>query len=121
MGYAKNIVERRAEAVLVSAASVWEIEIKRALGRLDAPDDVAELVDRSGFKQLAIGFDHAREAGRLAPIHSDPFDRLLIAQARLEGLTLITGDEQMAGYEVPIISATNGKAGHGRARERESS
>lgn len=102
-GEFRALVERGADAVVVSAASAWEIEIKRALGRLDAPEDVGELVDGSGFERLAIGFDHAREAGRLPPIHADPFDRVLIAQARLEGLTLATADAAIARYDVSVL------------------
>lgn len=88
---------------------MWEIEIKRALGRLRAPDDVGELVDRSGFEPLAIDFAHAREAGRLPPLHPDPFDRMLIAQARLESLTLATADEEMARYDVPVLRVAEGR------------
>ncbi|MQA75318.1 MAG: PIN domain-containing protein [Solirubrobacterales bacterium] len=99
-------VAERAEAVFVSAASVWEIEVKRALGRLEAPASVADLVDRSGFERLAIDFDHALEAGRLPLIHGDPFDRMLIAQARVEGLTLATADQQISRYGVPVLAVT---------------
>lgn len=92
-----------AAAVYVSAATVWEIEIKRALGRLAAPDDLLTTVDRSGFKRLPITFEHASEAGRLPLLHHDPFDRILIAQARLEGMTLATSDEALKRYEVPVF------------------
>lgn len=102
------MIEHGADAVLVSAATVWEIEIKRALGRLEAPDDVAGLVDGSGFERLAVNFDHARDAGRLPPIHGDPFDRMLIAQARREGLTLATNDEEIARYEISVLAVTRG-------------
>jgi PIN domain nuclease of toxin-antitoxin system len=105
-GEVRELLERGAESVFVSAATIWEIEIKRAAGRLEAPDDVALLVKDSGFKKLAIEFDHAREAGRLPPIHGDPFDRMLIAQARLEGLTLVTSDDQIANYDVPTFRVT---------------
>lgn len=105
-GEFRSLVEHRAVSVVVSAASVWEIEIKRALGRLDAPDDVGELVDRSGFERLAIHFDHAREAGRLPPMHGDPFDRVLIAQARREGLTLATTDDVISRYDVSVLAVT---------------
>jgi PIN domain nuclease of toxin-antitoxin system len=92
--------------VFVSAATIWEIEIKRALDRLKAPQDTATLVDDSGFERLAIDFEHAREAGRLPLLHGDPFDRMLIAQARLEGMTLVTADETIRRYAVPVLEAT---------------
>jgi PIN domain nuclease of toxin-antitoxin system len=92
--------------VYVSSATVWEIEIKRALGRLRAPEDVAGLVDESGFTPLAITFEHAVAAGRLAALHRDPFDRMLVAQALANGLTLATADTTLAGYDVPILEAT---------------
>jgi PIN domain nuclease of toxin-antitoxin system len=100
---AQSAIEDGAEAVFVSAATVWEIEIKRALDRLRAPEDVAGLVEQSGFQPLAIGFEHAREAGRLPPLHGDPFDRMLVAQARVEGLTLATADEAIRRYEVAVL------------------
>jgi PIN domain nuclease of toxin-antitoxin system len=91
----------------VSAATIWEIEIKRARGRLRVPDDVVQSVDERGFERLAITFEHAREAGRLPPLHADPFDRMLIAQARLEGMTLATGDEAIWRYDVPVLKVTH--------------
>lgn len=68
-----------------------------------APEDVAGLVDDSGFERLAISFEHAREAGRLPLLHGDPFDRMLVAQARLEGMTLATADETIGRYDVPVL------------------
>jgi PIN domain nuclease of toxin-antitoxin system len=62
------------------------------------------LVARSGFERLPISYEHAREAGRLPLLHGDPFDRMLIAQARLEGLTLATADERIKRYEVPVLN-----------------
>jgi PIN domain nuclease of toxin-antitoxin system len=100
---AQTAIEEEADAVFVSAATVWEIEIKRALNRLHAPDDVAGLVEQSGFQSLAIGFEHAREAGRLPPLHGDPFDRMLVAQARVEGLTLASADDAIRRYEVAVL------------------
>lgn len=105
---ARRAIEETAEEVLVSSATVWEIEIKRALGRIRAPEGVAELVDESGFERLAIGFEHAREAGRLPPHHGDPFDRVLVAQARVERLTLATGDERIRRYDVPVLDVARG-------------
>jgi PIN domain nuclease of toxin-antitoxin system len=92
-----------AQAVYVSAVSVWEIEIKRAAGRLRAPGDIVGRVDESGYERLTITLEHAVEAGRLPLHHRDPFDRMLVAQARLEGLTIATGDESIAQYAVPVL------------------
>ena len=100
---AREAIEEGAEAVYVSAATIWEIEIKRALDKLRVPEDIAGLVDKSGFKRLAISYEHAREAGRLPLLHGDPFDRMLVAQARLEGLTLATTDAKLKRYDVPIL------------------
>jgi len=97
------LIQDAANDVYVSAATIWEIEIKRALGRLPAPDDIIERVDESGFSRLPIRFEHAREAGRLPQLHDDPFDRMLVAQARLEGFTLATGDKVVAQYDVPVL------------------
>ncbi len=92
--------------MFVSAATIWEIEIKRALDKLAVSKDAIELVDESNFKRLAINYEHAREAGRLPLIHGDPFDRMLIAQARVEGLTLATADETIKRYDVPVLDVT---------------
>ncbi len=89
----------------MSAATIWEIEIKRMIGRIRVEADAAALVDESGFDRLAINFEHATEAGRLPLLHRDPFDRMLIAQALVERLTLVTGDAVISRYEVPVLSA----------------
>lgn len=78
--------------VFVSAASIWEIAIKQSLANLEAPDDLLDLIERSGFEELSISSFHAEQAGRLPLQHKDPFDRMLIAQAQAEGLILITHD-----------------------------
>lgn len=94
-----------AEEVRVSSATVWEIGIKRALGRLDVPDDYLEHVERTRFRPLAIGFEHAEAAGALPRHHDDPFDRMLVAQARIERLTLVTADRRLGDYGVPVLAA----------------
>lgn len=91
-----------ADVVFVSAASAWEAAIKAALGRLTLPESIEAGVLASGFERLPISFAHAEEAGRLPLHHVDPFDRMLIAQARLEGLTLVTHDRQLEPYGVEI-------------------
>jgi PIN domain nuclease of toxin-antitoxin system len=89
----------RADAVYVSAASIWEIAIKARLGKIEA--DAAALVDAidsSGFHQLPVSALHAAAVAKLPLHHSDPFDRLLLAQAFLEPLRFVTADEILAAY-----------------------
>ncbi|HWE65793.1 MAG TPA: type II toxin-antitoxin system VapC family toxin [Acidimicrobiales bacterium] len=92
--------------VIVSAATAWEIAIKRAAGRLEAPDDLLNALEANAFDSLAITAVHARVAGALPPHHADPFDRMLIAQARTEGLTLISIDGRFAAYDVDLLALT---------------
>ena len=92
-----------AQIVFVSAATAWEAAIKSALGRLRIPDTVEAGVIDSGFEKLPIGFSHAESAARLPPHHADPFDRMLVAQAKAEGLTLVTHDRRLAPYEIEIL------------------
>nr|WP_294507953.1 type II toxin-antitoxin system VapC family toxin [uncultured Rhodopila sp.] len=93
-----------ANQVFVSAASAWEIAIKHALGRLTFPvDRFEEILQRMGFDALPIGLGHAVAAGRLPRHHDDPFDRMLIAQAQSEGLTLVSTDRAMMRYEVSVL------------------
>jgi len=92
-----------AETVLLSAASIWEIEIKRARGRLAAPPDLAERALAANFAPLPIGVEHALAAGRLPLHHRDPFDRMLLAQAQVEALTLATADQTLRAYGVPLL------------------
>jgi PIN domain nuclease of toxin-antitoxin system len=90
--------------VFVSAASLWEMAIKAALGRLQFPlDRMPAIVAEMGFEPLSMTMPHALAAGALPRHHDDPFDRMLIAQARLDGLTLVTLDRQFARYDVPIF------------------
>jgi PIN domain nuclease of toxin-antitoxin system len=86
--------------VYLSAASAWEISIKRALGRLDLRDEEFQYGMReSGFTELSVTADHGLAAGNLPPHHRDPFDRMLIAQAITEGLRLVTHDRAIAAYD----------------------
>ncbi|GAA1668894.1 type II toxin-antitoxin system VapC family toxin [Kribbella yunnanensis] len=91
--------------VYVSAASVWELSIKMALGTLPAPDDLLVWVQRSGLSELPISLEHGDVASRLPPIHRDPFDRVLIAQTLVERLTLVTRDGLIQQYDVPVLRA----------------
>lgn len=90
--------------VFVSAASVWEASIKSTLGRLDLGGmDLLEEIAANGFFELAVTGAHAWSAGRLPPHHRDPFDRLLIAQAHHEQLTLVTNDDALVRYDVNVL------------------
>ena len=89
--------------MLVSAASIWELAIKQAAGRLRVPADFLALIDETGFARLPITFEHSAEAGRLPSHHGDPFDRMLVAQATIEGLTLATADARLSEYDVPVL------------------
>lgn len=90
--------------VAVSAASIWEIAIKRELGKLDAPNGAGAVAMAAGFEPLDITFDHAASAGALPPHHRDPFDRMLVAQARTEGLTIVTRDPAFADYDIDVMA-----------------
>jgi len=94
-----------ADIVFVSAASAWEAAIKVSVGRLDLPDTVEAGVLASGFERLLITFSYAERAAGLPPHHRDPFDRMLVAQAQAEGLTLVTHDRLLEPYEVEILWA----------------
>jgi PIN domain nuclease of toxin-antitoxin system len=93
-----------ANQVMVSAATVWEIAIKHARGRLTFPVDQFELVlQRMGFDLLPIQLGHALAAGALPRHHDDPFDRMLVGQARTENLTLVSADPLVARYDVTVL------------------
>lgn len=92
--------------VFVSAATAWEIAIKKALGKLQAPtDSYLEELRRHRFTPLNVTTEHARAVETLPPHHADPFDRMLVAQSQVEKLTLVTRDGRLQAYAVPIIWA----------------
>ena len=93
-----------AELVAVSAASIWEAGVKGALGKLKVPGSLAAAVAAEGFTPLPISLDHAENAGALPPHHRDPFDRMLIAQARAERLTIVTHDPAFRDYDVDLLT-----------------
>jgi PIN domain nuclease of toxin-antitoxin system len=99
---ARTVMADPQNDLLVSTASVWEAAIKRALGKLTAPDDLPDVIEEEGFVFLPVTPLHAWGVGTLAPHHRDPFDRLLIAQAQAEGLVIVTGDERFAAYGVDV-------------------
>ena len=90
--------------VFVSPASIWEIGIKQKKGMLEAPDDLVAAAERS-FIEVPITFRHAEQAGMLPRHHDDPFDRMLIAQAQAEGLTIVTADAAIRRYGVWTMPA----------------
>ena len=94
-----------ADTVHVSAASAWEIAIKRSRGKLHFEGDLDEQISLNGFRSLPITARHAWEAGHLPWHHADPFDRMLIAQALAESMTLVTGDKSLGAYGVPMFLA----------------
>lgn len=96
-------MERPDAQLVVSTVSVWEIAIKRSIGKLNAPDDVIERIGEAGAQMLTITPRHAHATGELPLHHRDPFDRLLIAQAQLEGCAIVSGDSAFPAYDVPII------------------
>src|SRR6266571_4478246 len=89
--------------VAISAASAWEIAIKSARGRLRAPEDLEERIEEQGFTPLAIRIAHALRAGALPALHRDPFDRMLVAQAQVEGMTIVTRDKNIPRYDVTTL------------------
>ncbi|MCY4335879.1 MAG: type II toxin-antitoxin system VapC family toxin [Litoreibacter sp.] len=87
----------------LSAASVWEIGIKRSIGKLDVPEEIFDIAVDAGCRPLPISWAHAQAASLLPLHHTDPFDRMLIAQARHEGLSLVSADTKMQAYDVDLV------------------
>ena len=102
---ARAAISAPGTAVFVSAASVWEATIKKMLGKLSIPDDLEGAIATSGFTGLPITLAHAVAIEALPLLHRDPFDRLLVAQARAEGLTLVTADAALTLYGIDVLMA----------------
>ena len=100
-----DLVQDARIPVLVSAVSVWEIAIKRSLGKLQIEDRWSGALARLGFAQCPVTAEHAAAVEGLPWLHRDPFDRLLIAQARLEEATLVTADARVRTYDIPTLWA----------------
>ena len=90
--------------VFVSSVNIWEIVIKKAIGKLSIPDDFKDVLAEQPFHYLDMTADHAFKVGELHLHHRDPFDRLLIAQCLVDGLTLVTGDSDIKKYDVAVLS-----------------
>ena len=91
--------------VWVSAASLWELNLKVEKGKLVLPEDFMETLARQDFNELPVTWRHTREIHHLPAIHADPFDRLLLAQARSEGLTFVTADRLCLQYPLSLLEA----------------
>jgi PIN domain nuclease of toxin-antitoxin system len=100
---AREAIADPANLVAVSAASAWEISIKKALGKLAAPDDLEHQVRTGGFTPLPVSIAHGLAAGQLPRHHEDPLDRMLIAQAFAEELTIVTRDKRFGDYGVALL------------------
>ncbi|WYL98019.2 MAG: type II toxin-antitoxin system VapC family toxin [Gloeotrichia echinulata IR180] len=102
---AKQIISNPENLIFVSAVSAWEISIKKAIGKLSAPDNFEEAISVNCFESLLITIEHGWKAGSLPNYHNDPFDRMLIAQAMIENLIIISRDAQFSQYGVNVIPA----------------
>lgn len=103
---ARAFLEDESNLPLFSAASVWEVSIKSALGRPNfavSPSVFRRGLKESGYHELEVTGAHAVAVADLPPVHRDPFDRMLVAQARVEGLTLLTADTRVADYGAPVV------------------
>jgi PIN domain nuclease of toxin-antitoxin system len=102
---ARRAITDPSNEVYVSSASVWEISIKRAQGRLETPDNLAAMIAQAEFAELAVSHVHGELAGALPLHHRDPFDRMLVAQAQAEDLVLVTRDPHITSYDVQTMLA----------------
>lgn len=100
---ARQVISDPANLVFASAASVWELGLKASKGKLRLPSGFHQMLRVNGIEPLAFTVEHAAESITLPPIHGDPFDRALVAQCRLETLTLATRDGMLGGYGIAIL------------------
>ncbi len=100
----KKLIQDPHHIIYVSSVSIWEIMVKKMLGKLNVPDNLKEVIEQTGFKPLAMTFEDALTLESLPNLHADPFDRLLIAQAKRLHLTFITHDNQCKKYAVQILN-----------------
>ena len=102
----REAIQDEANDVLVSIASPWEIAIKKSLGNLDPPDDLDVQLTEKRIALLPISLRHTGAIESLPHHHGDPFDRMLVAQAQTDGLTIVTSDRRIARYQVAVMRAT---------------
>ena len=100
---ARRAIEKPDNEILVSAVSAWEIAIKKAMGKLQVPDDLVEAIDDAGFLRKPLGFAEAKRLQKLPAHHTDPFDRMLICHAMEESCAIVTKDAQIARYAVETL------------------
>lgn len=96
-------IDEKDARIVISAVTVWEVAIKRRLGKLEAPADLLHQLEHARVELLPIGARHADRVGTLPMHHRDPFDRLLIAQAKAERLALVTADDWISDYDVDVV------------------
>lgn len=100
---ASKIISDKENIIFVSTASLWEMAIKKSLGRLILPGNIVEILQTEGFQLMLIGHEEALGVSDLPPIHSDPFDRMLVMQAKLHNCVLITRDKNVMDYPVVTL------------------
>lgn len=100
---AQQAIESPEARVYFSSASIWELAIKQAKGKLKLPVDLRDALLDEGIFEILVSSGDAFAAAALPPHHGDPFDRMLVAQARAEGLTIVTRDPRIAAYGVPVL------------------
>ncbi len=102
---AKTVIANPDNLIFISAASVWEIAIKKQIGKLNIPDDLEIQIEQNDFQPLPINISHAAYIEKLPLHHKDPFDRIIIAQAICEKMKIITRDQKFDSYQVDIIKS----------------
>jgi PIN domain nuclease of toxin-antitoxin system len=100
---ARKIITDETNDILVSVVSAWEMAVKRAQGKLRAPDNLEHVIAEAGFLQRLVGFDDCKRLTTLPRIHRDPFDRMLVCQALEEGIPIVTRDETICRYPAQTI------------------
>lgn len=100
---ARNEIANPDNLIIVSAAVIWEIRIKQALGKLEIASEFFQVIQEQGFEFLSITAEHAFAVGALPMYHRDPFDRMIIAQAQVEELKILTHDAMFSQYHVPLF------------------
>ena len=101
---ARDAIANPSNLIMASSASLWECAIKASIGKLELPEDFFESVPEAGYEVLPIGIPHLNVYRTLPMHHRDPFDRMLVAQARAEALTLISRDPEIARYDIEILA-----------------